>query len=78
MAKSIRITPETDKAKGRSVTFVLAIGSIRQTCRLTTTFITENQALGYLHKHRLQLELVARTAFERGEIEDGVIRLKMV
>lgn len=72
MAKSIQITPKADKSRGRSVTFVLAIGSIRQTCRLTTTFITENQALSYLHKHRLRPELIARTAFERGEIEEGL------
>lgn len=78
MAKGIRIAPEADNNGSRSVTFVLAIGSIRQTCRLTTNFITQNQALGYLHKHRLQLELVARTQFARGEIEDGVIQLKMV
>ena len=78
MAKPIRIAPETDKGKRRSVTFVLAIGSIRQTCQLTTNFITQNQASSYLRKHRLQLELVARTQFAQGEIEDGVIQLKMV
>ena len=78
MAKSIRITPETDKGKSRSVTFVLAIGSIRQTCRLTTNFITQNQASSYLHKHRIRLEHLARTQFARGEIEDGVIQLEMV
>jgi hypothetical protein len=78
MAKPIRIAPETDKGKSRSVTFVLAIGSIRQTCRLTTNFITQNQASSYLHRHRLQLELAARTQFARGEIEDGVIQLTMV
>ena len=76
MAKGIRIRPETDKAG--SVTFVVAIGSIRQACRLTTNFITQNQALSYLHKHRIELELVARTRFARGEIEDGVIQLTMV
>jgi hypothetical protein len=68
MAKGIRIAPQMDKGGSRSVTFVLAIGTIRQTCRLTTNFITRNQALSYLHKHRLQLEFVARNAFERGEI----------
>lgn len=77
MAKRIRIAPETDKGKSK-VTFVLAIGSIRQTCRLTTNFITQSQALSYLHKHRLQLELAARTQFAQGEIDDGVVELTML
>lgn len=78
MGNGIRITSKPEKGGNRSVTFVLAIGSTRQTCRLTTNFSTQNQALSYLHRHRIDLEHVARTQFARGEIEDGVIELTMV
>jgi hypothetical protein len=78
MDGSIRITPEPETGRGQSVTFVLAIGSNRQTCRLKTTFNTQRQAFSYLQKHRTQLELIARTQFAQGEIEDGVIQLKML
>jgi hypothetical protein len=76
--KSIRITPRDETGRGKSVTFVLAIGSTRQTCVLTTTFKTQNQAFGYLQKHRKTFEVVARGRFERGEVEDGVVQLTML
>lgn len=76
--KSIRIAPETEKGTGQSVSFVLAVGSNRQACVLKTTFRTQSQALSYLQRHRTALEVVARTRFERGEIEDGVIQLRML
>ena len=75
MGNGIRITPATGKGSNRSVTFVLAIGSTRQTCRLTTNFSTQNQVLSYLQRHRIDLEHVARLQFARGEIEDGVVEL---
>ncbi|MBI5318549.1 hypothetical protein [Bradyrhizobium sp.] len=78
MDRGIRIAPKPETGRGQSVTFVLAIGSARQTCRLKTTFNTKNQALSYLQKHRTEFELVARTRFERGEVEDGVVQLKML
>jgi hypothetical protein len=76
--KSIRIAPEAEKGGGQSVSFVLAIGSTRQACVLKTTFKTQSQALSYLQKHRTALEVVARAHFERGEIEDGIVRLRML
>ena len=77
MGDGIRITPKPEKAGNRSVTFILAIGSARQTCRLTTKFSTRDQVLSYLHKHRIDLEHIARMQFARGEIEDGVVELTM-
>lgn len=76
--KSIRITPEAEKGSGKSVSFVLAIGSTRQACVLKTTFKTQSQALSYLQKHRTALEVVARAHLERGEIEDGIVQLAML
>ena len=76
--KSIRITPSNPLGRGQSVTFVLAVGSARQACRLKTSFVTQSQALSYLQKNRTALELVARTLFNAGEIEDGVVHLKML
>lgn len=78
MFKGIRITPKPDTGRGQSVTFVLAIGSTRQTCRLKTTFNTQSQALSYLQKNRTRFENVARALFARGEIEDGIVLLKML
>ena len=78
MDNGIRITPKPETGRGQSVTFVLAVGSTRQTCRLKTTFSTKNQALSYLQKHRTTFELAARARVERGEIEDGVVQLKML
>jgi hypothetical protein len=78
MSKDIRIVPETERGKGQAITFVLAIGAVRQVCRLQTTFLTENQALSYFHKHRNAFERVARARLARGEIEDGVIQLAML
>lgn len=75
--KSIRIAPETETGS-RSVTFVLAIGTTRQVCRLQTTFNGQNEALNYLQKNRTAFELAARSRFHRGEIEDGVVHLKML
>lgn len=76
--KSIRITPRSDTGAGQSVSFVLAIGSARQACILKTTFKTQGQAMSYLQKNRTAFEVVARSHFERGEIEDGVVRLRML
>ena len=76
--KDIRIMPETERAKGHAITFVLAIGAIRQVCRLQTTFRTQKQAFSYFHKNRNAFEQMARTRFVRGEIKDGVIELAML
>jgi hypothetical protein len=79
MPKSIRIVPETERDKGQTISFVLAIGSVRQVCRLQTTFRTQNQAFSYFHKHRNAFERVARERLALGEIEDdGVIQLTML
>jgi hypothetical protein len=78
MPKGVRIVPEVESGDGQSITFVLAIGAVRQTCRLQTTFRTRNQALSYLHKYRTEFERVARERFVRSEIEDGVINLTML
>jgi hypothetical protein len=78
MDETIRIAPEPESGMGESVTFVLAIGSDRQICRLKTTFNTQRQALSYLQKHRTELELIARARLADGEIEDGIIHLKML
>jgi hypothetical protein len=74
----IRIAPKTGTGSSQSVTFVLAIGSARQMCRLKTTFSTQSQALSYLQKHRTAFELAARARFARGELEDGVVELTML
>src|SRR5215470_13185663 len=50
MPKSIRIVPETEQGKGQAVSFVLAIGPVRQMCRLQTTFRTKNEAFNYFYK----------------------------
>lgn len=78
MDKGVRISPKPETGRGQSVTFVLAIGSTRQTCRLKTTFDTQSQALSYLQKHRTRFEVAARACVARGEIEDGVVQLKML
>jgi hypothetical protein len=78
MPKSMRIAREDTSLSGQSITFLLAIGAIRQTCCLQTTFRTRNQASSYLHKNRTAFEREARERFERGDVEDGVIRLKMI
>jgi len=76
--KSIRITPKRETGRGQSVTFVLAVGSVRQVCVLSTTFKTQSQAFSYLQKHRNAFEIAARARVERGEIEDGVVQLTML
>ena len=78
MLKSVRMVPKTESDKGQIITFVLAIGSVRQVCQLETTFRTQNQAFNYLHKHRTAFERVARAKLENGEIEDGLIQLTML
>lgn len=78
MPNSIRIVPHTAPCKGQAIDFVLAIGSVRQVCRLQTTFLTQNQAFSYFHKHRTEFEQVARARLARGEVEDGVIELTML
>lgn len=78
MPKSVRIASEAGSPDGQSITFVLAIGVARQTCRLRTTLPTQNQAFAYLHRHRTEFERVARELFARNEIEDGVINLTML
>jgi hypothetical protein len=78
MSKNIRIVPETETEKGQAIGFVLAIGSVRQVCRLQTTFRTQAQAFSYFHKHRNAFERVARERLALGEIEDGVIQLTML
>ena len=78
MPKSVRIVSEVESPDGQSITFVLAIGAARQTCRLQTTFLTQNQAFSYLHRHRTEFERVARERFLRSEIEDGIINLTML
>ena len=78
MPKTVRITPEDKSPGGQSITFLLAIGAVRQMCCLQTTFRTANQASSYLHKYRTELERKARERFARGEVEDGVINLTML
>ena len=78
MPKKIRIVPEAERGYGQAITFVLAIGAVRQMCRLETTFRTQNQAFSYFRKHRNAFERVARARLARGEIEDGVIQLAML
>ena len=78
MPRNIRIVPETERCEGQAITFVLAIGAVRQVCRLQTTFRTQNQAFSYFHKHRNAFERVARARLARGEIEDGMIHLPML
>ena len=78
MARSLQIAPEGEGGEGHAVTFVLAIGPVRQVCRLSTTFRTQKLAFNYLHKYRREFELAARTRLARGEIADGVIHLTML
>nr|WP_246756945.1 hypothetical protein [Bradyrhizobium neotropicale] len=63
---------------GQSIIFSLAVGPVRQACRLQTTFRTQNQALSYLHRHRTEFEHIARARLARGELEDGVVQLAML
>jgi hypothetical protein len=78
MPKSVRIVSETGSEERQIITFVLAIGSVRQVCRLETTFRTQNQAFSYLHKHRTAFENLARASLARGEVKDGVVHLTML
>lgn len=78
MSNDMRIVQEVDTRDGHAVTFVLAIGTVRQMCRLQTTFRTQSQAFSYLQKYRTEFERVARERFARGQIEDGLIKLTML
>lgn len=78
MLKSILIVPHTAPCEGQAIDFVLAIGSVRQVCRLQTTFRTQNQAFSDFHRHRTEFERVARARLARGDVEDGVIVLTML
>ena len=78
MLNDVRIAPEVDSRKGHSVTFVLAIGTVRQMCHLQTTFAAQSQAFNYLRRHRKQFERLARERFALGQIDDGVIKLTML
>lgn len=78
MLKTLRIVPEVMSRDGQSITFVLALGTVRQMCRLQTTFRTQNQASSYLHKHRTEFERIARERVARGEVDDGVVQLTML
>ena len=78
MPKTIQIAPEIDTDGGQTISFVLAIGSVRQVCRLQTTFRTQNQALSYFHKNRNAFERIAREKLALGNVEDGVIQLTML
>ena len=78
MPMSVRIVPEAESGVGQAITFVLALGTVRQTCRPETTFRTQGQAFSYLHKNRTEFERAARTRLARGEVDDGVIHLTML
>lgn len=61
-----------------TITFFLATGADRHTCRLATTFSTQRQALSYLQKHRTEFERQARARLASGEVEDGIVVLSML
>lgn len=70
--------PRAKSDGGGTITFSLALGPSRQTCRLATTFQTDQQAFSYLHKHRTEFEQIARTRLASGELEDGIVVLSML
>jgi len=74
----MRIAPKARPHGGQAITFVLATGTARQTCRLETTFRTQNQALSYFRKHRTEFERIARERLALGEVDDGVVHLTML
>jgi hypothetical protein len=78
MPKSAQIVLKAQSDEGQIVTFVLAVGSVRQVCRLETTFRTQNQAFIYLRKHRTEFERIARASLARGDVKDGVVHLTML
>jgi hypothetical protein len=78
MPKTVRIVPEVKLRDGQTISFVLAISTLRQMCRLETTFQTKNQAFNYLHKYRREFERLARERLARGEIGDNIINLTML
>jgi hypothetical protein len=77
-ATNVRIVKDDAKSGGQMIAFALAIGSTRQVCHLKTSFCTRNQAFAYLQRNRTAFERIARELFERGELTDGVIHLKMI
>ncbi|UFZ02460.1 hypothetical protein LQG66_24620 [Bradyrhizobium ontarionense] len=78
VATDVRIAKDDPESGGQTIAFALAIGSSRQVCHLATSFRTKNQALNYLQKHRKAFERIAREQFERGDVDDGVIHLRMI
>ena len=75
---SVRISPEPAQGKGQAITFMLAIGPVRQLCRLQTTFRTRDEAFSYFYKRRTEFERAARAQLASGNVEDGVIELAML
>jgi hypothetical protein len=71
--KGIGIAPKTERGSGQSISFVLTIGSARQACVLKTTFKTQLFAAA-----PDDVRSGARARFQRGEIEDGVVKLSML
>jgi hypothetical protein len=61
-----------------TITFLVAFGATRQTCRLATPFDTQKQAFSYLQKHRTEFERMARARLASGELEDGIVVLSML
>jgi hypothetical protein len=74
----VRIVPRDKFGGGQIITFVLALGTARQVCRLATTFQTQKQAFSYLHKYRTEFERIARARLASGELDDGIIQLTML
>jgi len=74
----VQMVPKASLGDGQTITFLVAIGTNRQMCRLETTFETQNQAFNYLHRHRTEFEQIARGRLARGEVDDGVIHLTML
>jgi hypothetical protein len=63
---------------GGTITFSLALGAARQSCRLATRFETDQQAFTHLHKHRTEYERIARARLASGDLEDGVVMLSEI
>ena len=78
MLRDMRIVPLSEPKPGQTITFVLAMGTVRHVCRLQTTFRTQSQAFSYFHKHRNAFEDLARTRLALGETDNGVIELSML
>jgi hypothetical protein len=74
----LRIVPRIKPDGGGTITFFLALGAGRQTCRLATTFRTQKQAFSYLQKYRTEFERIARIRLASGDLEDGIVVLSML